>query len=484
MIPYNEAPFSTPILCIQMRKTSCYGSILQRRSLLMDGQNEDSDIKALVSTTSNTSSDSGSTTNACAGECSTRIGSIDEVYDQLDALTMQDINSYIIRDYIGRRSIRHQQQALKKGDEDYHEGTESEDCNDYDLFPTSCTSRETPIASYANQVDENVDESLLDVDESCREKMCEWSYRICDHFNTSREIVAIAFSYLDRFNDVTRCDRTAFKLASMTCLYIATKVFHNKQLSVLSLVELSRNEFTAQHIIQMERIILATLDYKMNPPTAQIFLYQYQLILPIKQILAIADCDSFASSENDLHTEMYSKIMNNIYDRAIYYGELVVYDYILVTEQRHVVALSCLFNAIYDVILNDKNEDDSEYYERRERYEEFQKDFIEQLQNSVTSCLGSINIERIYEFQERLWYIYSCSADYHQNQQYQQYFKINNITYGCNSRGFCSLNSTDGHTNEKEGNDEALSLTSVSPISTLPNRVTGLQSDKFSVRIF
>ena len=37
------------------------------------------------------------------------------------------------------------------------------------------------------------------VDEICRQKMCEWSYRVIDHFNGRREIVAIAQNFVDRF---------------------------------------------------------------------------------------------------------------------------------------------------------------------------------------------------------------------------------------------------------------------------------------------
>ena len=459
-----------------MRKTTNYGSILQRRSVLMDAQNDDADCitASPLSTTSNESSRSN--TSHCT--YSSRNSNIDLVYDQLDALTKQDISVYIIHDYIGRRSNRQRPHVLESDVDDSNEVTESADCDDYDLFQASSSSRETPTASYASYVEENIDESLLDVDESCREKMCEWSYRICDHFNTSREIVAIAFSYLDRFNDVTRCDRTAFKLASMTCLYIATKVFHNKQLSVLTLVELSRNEFTSQHIIQMERIILATLDYKMNPPTAQIFLYQYQLLLPVHKIIAISENSStLLSSEHEYHDAFVCKVMNNIYDRATYYGELVVYDYSLVTEQRQIIAISCLFNAIYDVIFHGKNEDAAEYYEQHERYEELQKEFMDQMQNSVASLLGSITIERIYEIQERLWYLYSCSADYHQNQQ-EQCYAIGSSSYGYNHQ----YNPTDRST--KGGKESSLTPTSGSPISVLPTRITGLPSDKFSVQIF
>ena len=42
------------------------------------------------------------------------------------------------------------------------------------------------------------------VDDICRQKMCEWSYRIVDHFGGSRELVAISQNYVDRFLDQFR----------------------------------------------------------------------------------------------------------------------------------------------------------------------------------------------------------------------------------------------------------------------------------------
>ena len=42
------------------------------------------------------------------------------------------------------------------------------------------------------------------VDEQCRQKMCEWSYRIVDHFDGNRALVAIAQNYVDRFLDQYR----------------------------------------------------------------------------------------------------------------------------------------------------------------------------------------------------------------------------------------------------------------------------------------
>lgn len=75
------------------------------------------------------------------------------------------------------------------------------------------------------------------VDDLCRQKMCEWSYRIVDHFNGSRELVAIGQNYVDRFLDKYRCDCTAYKLASITSLYLAVKVHNRKPFSMTSLAD-------------------------------------------------------------------------------------------------------------------------------------------------------------------------------------------------------------------------------------------------------
>jgi len=39
---------------------------------------------------------------------------------------------------------------------------------------------------------------MFEVDASCRLKMSEWGFKIVDYFGACREIVAIAFDYLDR----------------------------------------------------------------------------------------------------------------------------------------------------------------------------------------------------------------------------------------------------------------------------------------------
>jgi len=260
-----------------------------------------------------------------------RIPNYEEALDSLEAMIGQDGSAYRCRNYLSRRSK----------------------------------------ASSSSGQDPELDPDEI-IDEACREKMVEWCYKVSDHFSINREICAFTFSMLDRFIDQCSCDRTAFKLAAMTSLYIATKMFNGKQLSVASLAELSRGEFLAEHISQMERIILDALDYRVNPPIVQAFIQQLRPLLPA--------LDEHSADE--------------INKRATFYSELFVFDYEFVDESKYSVAVACILNAFQDV-------------EGPFVASELTSEFLSSLNSSLCTDLSAEALEKT---QARLWYLYSCST--------------------------------------------------------------------------
>ncbi len=110
------------------------------------------------------------------------------------------------------------------------------------------------------------------IDAYCHEQMCLWCYRIIDHLGLPREFVSIAMSYADRFLNIYDCDRATYKLTCMTALYTACKI-HGTKREVAILPEgfsiLSRREFTAQNMFEMEFFLLKSFQWKfLHPPTA------------------------------------------------------------------------------------------------------------------------------------------------------------------------------------------------------------------------
>lgn len=209
------------------------------------------------------------------------------------------------------------------------------------------------------------------VDGSCREKMVEWSYKVSDHFHIPREIVACSVSSLDRFVERCGCDRTAFKLAAMTSLYIATKTLNGKQISINTLAELSRGEFTGAHIAEMELIMLETLRWKLSPPTVQSFIRHILMLMPTR------------------------KNFDMIHSHAMFLAELCAFDYAFVPHDRFVIALGAVLIAIngaMDTTLSD-----------------FVKtNIMESLKSEYSVYL---DMELLQSVQKRLFFLYTHSTE-------------------------------------------------------------------------
>ena len=113
-----------------------------------------------------------------------------------------------------------------------------------------------------------------------RRKICQWSFKVIDHFKIDREIVSSAMNILDRYlakenNCLDRrsmevsedrvcfqtIDSRTFQLIAMTSLYLSMKLSDSdegqysssRKLRLNSFVELSRGQFCADEITKMER---------------------------------------------------------------------------------------------------------------------------------------------------------------------------------------------------------------------------------------
>lgn len=94
------------------------------------------------------------------------------------------------------------------------------------------------------------------INELWREKICEWSYQVIDHFDFSREIVGVSIHYLDRYLATKFVNKKTFQLAAMTCLFLAIKLYEPGKLGMTSMIELSRGYFTVDQMAGMETSIL------------------------------------------------------------------------------------------------------------------------------------------------------------------------------------------------------------------------------------
>jgi len=219
------------------------------------------------------------------------------------------------------------------------------------------------------------------VDTYSRQKMCEWSYKIVDHFNGNRELVQIAQNYLDRFVQKFHFDCSSFKLAAITCLYLAIKIHNHKPISCESLTYLSNGEFTAQDITETEDLILKTLDWNLHPPTASWFCTSFHCSLPPSFILG------------------KPSVCQLILERSCFFSELSVMEHSFSSFYPSEVAFAAILNTLEGLRASLMSNDTK-------------REFVRNIEEHTGLSCSS---ERIKMMKDRLWALYLHSRQFDVN---------------------------------------------------------------------
>mmetsp|Transcript_30568 Transcript_30568/g.46910 ORF Transcript_30568/g.46910 Transcript_30568/m.46910 type:complete len:348 (+) Transcript_30568:205-1248(+) len=158
----------------------------------------------------------------------------------------------------------------------------------------------------------------------------QWCYRVADAYTLKRETVAIAISFLDRFLATAVTSRDKLRLATMTCMNLATKLqeggFHNGLY------------YNAHQVHEMELVISQALGWRLHPPTSLDFVRQFLDL----HVLRMTSSKDFYDSNN---------IYLYLLDQAKYQTELALYDCDLVNVNPSSIAFAALWNA-FDTLTN------------------------------------------------------------------------------------------------------------------------------------
>jgi hypothetical protein len=164
-----------------------------------------------------------------------------------------------------------------------------------------------------------------------REKICYWTYSVIDHFNLSRRTVAISINIFDRYlaSKGNGCDGSTALLVSLTTLYIAIKAHERKKIKLSTLVDLSRSQFCARDIENMELEILTSIQWYIHPPTPVDFISYYVKFLP---------------------PSVSVPTRHNLFELSRYNVELAVCDTFFVEALPSTIAFSAILNVLDEEI--------------------------------------------------------------------------------------------------------------------------------------
>lgn len=163
-----------------------------------------------------------------------------------------------------------------------------------------------------------------------REKISHWSYSVVDHFDLSREMVAISMNLFDRFMATrgNKCTGNMALLTSLTTLHLAIKLHDTKKIKISTLANLSRGQFGPAHIEEMEMVILNALGWSVHPPTAYSLISHLLLFLP---------------------QEAPTTVKKDLYELSRYLSELTVCDSFFVDQNASTIAFASILNVMEEM---------------------------------------------------------------------------------------------------------------------------------------
>jgi hypothetical protein len=169
--------------------------------------------------------------------------------------------------------------------------------------------------------------SIRDSSNGSRMKICAWTFSLIDHFKLSRQTAVISMDIFDRFMAThgNQCTAELALLTAMTSVFIAVKIHERTRIKSEDLALLSRGQFSAFDIEEMEIEICSYISWLVHPPTAETFISLLVRFLP-----------------DDIDTNTREMIFEN----ARYLAELSVFDQYYIEHHASTIAFATILHAI------------------------------------------------------------------------------------------------------------------------------------------
>jgi hypothetical protein len=188
----------------------------------------------------------------------------------------------------------------------------------------------------------------------CRTRLRQY-VAVIDYHEISREVVALAMNYTDRYLQVHEHDPqdpqeeealpsgSAYQLIVMAGLFLAIKMstghYFGETVNARTMCAMSRGMFTLEQLLSMETQLLVTLGWRVHPPSPRVFLNHYLSILTNYSghdqylLMALSQVDK--------------KQLHEVRNEADFMLEHAVLDYHFCGHYPSVIAIAALCNATF-----------------------------------------------------------------------------------------------------------------------------------------
>lgn len=254
------------------------------------------------------------------------------------------------------------------------------------------------------------------VDSTCRSIMISWCYDVMDVITSlqatkhhrmasssisPQEIIEITLSYIDRYMSTTPADALydtiIFQRVCMMCFYIALKIHSPVCITIRFISSLFNGLHSVNDLQVMERNILLSLSWYVNPPTS--LLYINLCILLIQK--------EFGHMKLKDNSWFWEQVLIQSRQQITY----ALSDETLMTTPSYIIAYCSIMNAFELVVYHDDNNDACSCIISRKQLKDIRSRLLALIRGGVSADDNETNHLDVIHIQQRLRHHYHHSPN-------------------------------------------------------------------------
>lgn len=117
--------------------------------------------------------------------------------------------------------------------------------------------------------------SRIFIKPSMRAILIDWLIQVSRSFRLSKGSFLLAMSIIDRYLACNRVSLKKLQLLTITAIFMAAKCEEVKLPKLSKYCEMTDKSYTTDEMLSAEMAILQSLEFKMSPPSQEIFMFEY-----------------------------------------------------------------------------------------------------------------------------------------------------------------------------------------------------------------
>lgn len=102
--------------------------------------------------------------------------------------------------------------------------------------------------------------------------LVDWLVEVGEEYRLCADTLYLTVNYIDRFLSLHKVARAQLQLVGVTCMWIAAKYEEIYPPNVADFSYITDNTYQKEQMVEMEEVVLKTLQYELTVPTAKAFL--------------------------------------------------------------------------------------------------------------------------------------------------------------------------------------------------------------------